>query len=186
MHQDPILNIKYCCRCSAEMEYKVPPGDDHQRPVCPACGFIHYQNPKMVVGCIPEWEDGILLCRRNIEPGWGKWTLPAGYLENGETVQEGALRETKEETGTTVDLIDPFAMYNIVFVNQIYLMFRAALKDTSFHPTPESSEVRLFEEQAIPWDLLAFPVIEQTLARYFKDREKGTFPFRIDEIKKGI
>ena len=180
------MNINYCCQCAAKMEHRIPAGDDQPRPVCPACGFIHYQNPKMVVGCIPEWGEDILLCRRNIEPRSGKWTLPAGYLENGETVQQGALRETSEETGTSVDLIEPFVMYNIVFVNQIYLLFRAALRDTSFHPTPESSEVRLFAEKDIPWNLLAFPVIEQTLTRYFNDRNKGIFPFRISEIKKGI
>lgn len=180
------MNIKYCCRCAARMEHKIPRGDDKSRPVCPACEFVHYQNPKMVVGCIPEWGNDILLCRRNIEPQSGMWTLPAGYLENGETVQQGALRETAEETGTTVFLIEPFVMYNIVFVNQIYFLFRAALKDTRFHPTPESSEVELFAEKDIPWDLLAFPVIEQTLSRYFRDRPKGTFSFRIDEIKKGI
>ncbi|MFO7753555.1 MAG: NUDIX hydrolase [Desulfobacteraceae bacterium] len=180
------MNIKYCCQCGAGMENRIPESDDQPRPVCPVCGFIHYLNPKMVVGCIPEWGREILLCRRNIEPCTGKWTLPAGYLENGETVQQGALRETQEETGATVDLIDPFIMYNIVFVNQIYLLFRAQLKDKSFGPTPESSEVRLFREDNIPWDLLAFPVIEQTLIRYFEDRRKGGFPFRIGEIKKGI
>ena len=136
----------------------------------------------MVVGCIPEKNDRILLCRRAIEPCSGKWTLPAGYLENGETVAQGAARETLEEAHAPVEIIAPYAMYNICYVNQIYLMFRARLVDNHFRPGAESLEVRLFGQNEIPWQDLAFPVMRQTLLQYFKDRLSGRFPFYIGDI----
>jgi ADP-ribose pyrophosphatase YjhB (NUDIX family) len=138
----------------------------------------------MVAGCIPELEDKILLCRRAIEPCYGKWTLPAGYLENGETVAAGARRETFEEAQARVEILAPYALYNICYVNQIYLMFRARLMDRHFRPGSESLEVRLFSEVEIPWDEIAFRVIEETLVQYFKDRRTGLFPFYIGNIYK--
>jgi ADP-ribose pyrophosphatase YjhB (NUDIX family) len=137
----------------------------------------------MVVGCIPELNGKILLCKRNIEPRKGQWTLPAGYLENKESVQDGALRETREETRADVRIIEPYRLFNIVFVDQIYFMFRAALDSDKFGPTTESTEVRLFDEKDIPWDSIAFEVIKQTLKHYFKDREKGVFPFKIFDLQ---
>ena len=180
------MTCNYCVKCGTGTIEKIPKGEDRIRSVCPACGHVHYQNPIMVVGTIPEWEGQILLCRRNIEPCLGKWTLPAGYLECGETLQEGAWRETLEETRSRVSMGDPYIMCNIVFVNHIYMMFRATLQELDFGPTSESSEVRLFKEGEIPWDDIAFPVMEETLDMFFKDRKKGKFPFRIKDIEKGI
>ena len=177
------MDIKFCTACGSPTELKSPPDDDHVRSICTNCGLVHYSNPKMVVGCIPELNGQILLCKRNIEPRKGKWTLPAGYLENGESVQEGALRETKEETRASVQIIDPYRLFNIVFVDQIYFMFRANLTSAKFGPTNESTDVRLFEEKNIPWDNIAFEVIKQTLEHYFSDREKGKFPFKIFDLR---
>lgn len=156
------------------MTQRIPVDDDHVRAVCTACGHVHYENPKMVVGTIPVWEDQILLCRRNIEPRRDKWTLPAGYLENGESVQDGASRETLEETRSTVEIVAPYRLFNILFVDQIYFMFRAKLLKEDFGPTGESTEVRLFRESEIPWDEIAFEVIRMTLTDFFEDRKKRT------------
>jgi ADP-ribose pyrophosphatase YjhB (NUDIX family) len=150
--------------------------------VCDSCGSIHYQNPLLVVGCIPEMADRILLCRRSIEPCSGKWTLPAGYLENGETVSVGAAREAYEEANANVEIIAPYVMYNIAYINQVYLMFRARLRDHDYSPGYESSEVKLFSEAEIPWDEIAFRVIDKTLRNYLKDRSSGQFSFYIGDI----
>jgi ADP-ribose pyrophosphatase YjhB (NUDIX family) len=136
----------------------------------------------MVVGCIPEAGDKVLLCRRAIEPCYGMWTLPAGYLENGETVAQGAEREAFEEARARVYDLTPYALFNICHVSQIYLMFRARLIDSNFRPGKESIEVRLFTESEIPWDDLAFRVIKETLLHYFKDRPTGLFPFHVGDI----
>jgi ADP-ribose pyrophosphatase YjhB (NUDIX family) len=170
--------MKFCSQCGSRVTARVPEGDDRQRFVCDRCGTIHYQNPKMVVGCIPEWEDRILLCKRSIEPKLGKWTIPAGYLENGETVNEGAKRETLEEAGARVENLQPYALMSIAYISQVYLIFRARLKATDFAPGPESSEVKLYSEGEIPWDDLAFMVVRETLRRYFRDRPTGSFPLQ--------
>lgn len=174
--------MNFCSHCGASVTLLIPEGDDRHRYSCIACGAIHYQNPKLVVGCIPQWQDKILLCRRAIEPRYGWWTLPAGYLENGETVIEGARRETQEEAGAALHELFPYGLYNICHVNQIYLMFRAQLDGLDFSPGKESLEVQLFAEKEIPWKDLAFPVIEQTLTRYVVDRLGGVFPFHIEDI----
>ena len=174
--------MNFCSNCAQPLTYSTPPGDDRARYCCDSCGVIHYQNPTMVVGCIPEMQDKILLCRRAIEPCYGKWTLPAGYLENGETVEEGAGREAYEEARARVEILSPYALYNICYVNQIYLMFRARLMDNDFRPGSESIEVKLFSEDEIPWDEIAFRVIEQTLIQYYKDRPSGNFPFYVGDI----
>lgn len=177
------MDIKFCTACGSRVELKTPDDEDQVRAVCTVCGQVHYENPKMVVGCIPELDGKILLCKRNIEPRKGLWTLPAGYLENGESVQEGAIRETFEETGNRVGSVEPYRLFNIVFVDQIYFMFRAAMQSDTFGPTSESSEVRLFDEQDIPWDKIAFEVIRQTLDHYLADRKKGTFPFKMFDLR---
>jgi len=177
------MDIKFCTACGSPTRQKIPVDDDHVRSICTNCGQIHYNNPKMVVGCIPELNDQVLLCKRNIEPGKGKWTLPAGYLENGESVQEGALRETLEETMAKVQIIEPYRLFNIVFVDQIYFIFRAQLVSDNFGPTNESMDVRLFHEKNIPWDDIAFKVIKQTLEHYFQDRQKQRFPFKIFDLR---
>ncbi|MCK5836113.1 MAG: NUDIX hydrolase [Desulfobacula sp.] len=177
------MEIKFCTACGGPTESKIPTEDDHVRSVCTNCGLVHYNNPKMVVGTIPELNGQVLLCKRNIEPQKGKWTLPAGYLENGESVQEGAGRETLEETRARVQIVEPYRLFNIVFVDQVYFMFRAMLLSDKFGPTTESTEVRLFEEKDIPWDDIAFEVIKQTLEHYFQDRKKGRFPFKIFDLR---
>lgn len=174
--------MNFCSNCGKTLKFCIPAGDDRPRFACNSCGAIHYQNPVVVVGCIPEFEDKILLCRRAIEPCVDKWTLPAGYLENGETVSAGAAREAYEEAYANVEILAPYALYNICYVNQVYLMFRARLLDRNFKPGNESKEVRLFAEQEIPWDQIAFTVIEETLTQYFKDRRNGLFPFYIGDI----
>jgi len=174
--------MNYCSNCGKSLSFGTPPDDDRPRFLCDSCGTIHYQNPVMVVGCIPEVKDKILLCRRAIEPCSGKWTLPAGYLENGETVSAGAVRETYEEACANVEIIAPYAMYNISHVSQIYLMFRARLVGNDFMPGTESSDVRLFAEEEIPWNEIAFTVIKKTLQQYFKDRMMGEFPFHIGDV----
>ncbi len=177
-----MMDIHYCAACGGHMIRNIPVDDDRQRSVCPKCGFVHYLNPKMVVGCIPVEGDRVLMCRRDIPPRKGKWTLPAGYLEMHETVQEGAARETFEETNARVKELHCYRLFNIVHVGQIYLMFTARLASLDFRPTRESSEVRLFSESDIPWDDLAFKVITATLADYYKDAEKEKFRFRVKDI----
>ena len=176
----PTMN--YCSRCGHKLSRDIPPGDDRLRYICKACGRVHYQNPKLVVGTISEYGDRILFCRRAIEPCAGLWTLPAGFLENGETVAMGALRETYEETGAEVDIIAPYVLFNICHVGQIYLMFRGRMRNPHFSPGPESSDVRLFSEAEIPWEKLAFSVIEETLKRYVADRRSGNFTFAMGDI----
>ncbi len=178
------MDIKFCTACGSPTRPVIPPDDDHVRAVCTRCGRVHYNNPKVVVGCIPEWRGKILLCRRDIEPRKGKWTLPAGYLEAGESVQDGAVRETREETRAEVRIISPYRLFNIVFVDQIYLMFRARMTSDRFGPTSESADVRLMDESDIPWDHIAFAVIRQTLEHYFKDRKKNRYPFRIFDLER--
>jgi ADP-ribose pyrophosphatase YjhB (NUDIX family) len=176
------MNINFCSNCGGRIEHVIPALDDRQRAVCKKCNIIHYENPKMVVGCIPEKENRVLLCRRAIEPRIGQWTLPAGYLENGETVAMGACRETMEEARAKVSLIAPYAMYNLTFVDQIYLFFRAQLVNEDFGPGPESSEVKLFKEKEVPWDKIAFTVVQETLRQFFKDRARNQFTFFIGDI----
>jgi len=176
------MTINFCSLCGSTMTRKIPVDDDHVRDVCPACGHVHYENPKMVVGTIPVWEDQILLCRRNIEPRRDKWTLPAGYLENQESVQDGAARETLEETRAEVSIVGPYRLFNILFVDQIYFMFRAKLLTLDFGPTGESTEVRLFRESEIPWDEIAFEVIRMTLVDYFEDRKTGAYDFYVKDL----
>ena len=174
--------MRYCSQCGSELDLRVPAGDDRPRHVCPACGTIHYQNPKVVVGCIPEWDDKILLCRRAIEPRYGLWTLPAGFMENGETSQQGAARETLEEARARVEVKDLYSLFNLPHINQVYLIFRSRLLDLDFGPGPESLDVRLFDEANIPWGEIAFPVIKETLALYFRDRATGGFALRAGDI----
>lgn len=174
--------VNYCSHCGAEVGVRVPEGDNRPRHVCGACGTIHYQNPKVVVGCIPEWGDRILLCRRAIEPRYGFWTLPAGFMERGETTQDGAARETYEEALARVEVLSLYTLFNLPHIDQVYLLFRSRLLDLGFGPGEESLEVRLFAEAEIPWGEIAFPVIRETLKLYFADRKAGGFPLRSGDI----
>ncbi|HAN56225.1 MAG TPA: NUDIX hydrolase [Betaproteobacteria bacterium] len=176
--------MKFCSACGSSVTQTIPAGDNRPRFVCPECDTIHYQNPKMVVGTLPVWEDKVLLCKRAIEPQYGKWTLPAGFMENHESTQEGALRETFEEAGARVEISHLFTLYNLPYISQVYLMFRARLLDLEFAAGPESLEVALFTEAEIPWDQLAFRTIEQTLRRYFEDRRNGNFDFHTATIER--
>ena len=171
--------MNYCPECGARVELRIPEGEDRPRHVCPACATIHYQNPKLVVGSLPVSGERILLCRRAIDPRRNSWTLPAGWLENGETVTACALRETCEEAWATVTDLQAYTLVNLPHINQLYLILRARLVNQDFRPGPESLEVRLFSLTEIPWDNLAFSAIEQTLRLYCQDQLRGEFPFRI-------
>lgn len=174
--------MKFCSDCGATVTLQVPEGDTLPRFVCSACQAIHYQNPNIVAGCIPEWGDRILLCRRAIEPRHGYWTLPAGFMENSETSIEAAARETLEEAGAHVEVTHLFAIYNLPHINQVYMMFRSRLSEPHFHPGTESLEVELFSESEIPWNELAFPVIEATLRCYYEDVVKGKFRIHVGDL----
>ncbi|MDA0238082.1 MAG: NUDIX hydrolase [Proteobacteria bacterium] len=174
--------MKYCNQCGASTVIKIPHRDNLPRAVCESCGFIQYENPRVIVGCIPEWEDKILLCKRAIEPRLGYWTLPAGFLENNETSQEGALRETLEEANAEATIIDAFSLIDIPHINQIYLLYRAQLTNANFSSTFESSEVALFDETTLPWNEIAFAAIKKSLERYFDDKRKNIFSLHVETI----
>jgi ADP-ribose pyrophosphatase YjhB (NUDIX family) len=174
--------MKYCSQCGKLIERRVPEGDDLPRYVCPSCRHIHYQNPKIVVGCLPEWKDKILMCRRAIEPRKGLWTLPAGFMENDETTLEGATRETLEEANAQVTDHQLYVLFNLPHINQVYLLFRAQLRDLEFSPGAESLDVQLYDEASIPWEEIAFPVIRETLLLYFDDRARGAYRIHCGDI----
>ncbi len=168
--------IKHCRSCGSEVAYRLPPdGDTRERAVCPACETIHYENPLNVVGTVPYWGEKILLCKRNIEPRWGKWTLPAGFMELGESVAQGAARETVEEAGAEFEMEELLSILSVPRVGQVHLFFRARLTSERFDPGPETIEARLFAEDEIPWDEIAFRTVRETLERYFADRRAGRF-----------
>ncbi len=168
--------IKHCKNCGGAVIYRVPDdGDTRQRAVCPACQTIHYENPLNVVGTVAHLGDRVLLCKRNIEPRWGKWTLPAGFMELGETTAEGAARETDEEAGAQFEMEDLFTVISVPRVGQVHLFYRARLLNELFQPGHETIEARLFSESDIPWDELAFRTVKETLICYFSDRRRGNF-----------
>jgi ADP-ribose pyrophosphatase YjhB (NUDIX family) len=175
--------MKFCSNCAAPVARRVPPGDSLPRWVCDQCGVIHYQNPLMVVGAIPEHAGRILLCRRAIEPRYGYWTLPAGFMENGETTAQGALRETLEEAGAEVELGAPFSMISVPYVNQVHLFYRARLRALDFKPGEETLEVALWDEDKIPWKDIAFRTVGLTLKRWFADRGRGAFGFHAEDLQ---
>jgi ADP-ribose pyrophosphatase YjhB (NUDIX family) len=177
---DPAIN--YCSSCGAGVSLRIPPGDSLPRYVCDACGAIHYRNPRLVVGALPVWEDKVLLCRRAIEPRRGLWTLPAGFMENGETVAEAALRETREEANANISLGDMFTLISVPQISQVHVVYRATLIDLDFSAGEETLEVRLFGEQDIPWDEIAFRTIALTLRHYFDDRRSGAFRFHPGDL----
>ena len=177
--------MNFCSNCgSSALEHRIPDGDTLPREVCSSCGTVHYQNPKVVVGCLPEWDGQVLLCKRAIEPRHGLWTLPAGFLENGETILAGAARETVEEARAQVEVGALYTVISLPQINQVYVMFRARLLDLGFGPGPESLEVRLFDEAMIPWNELAFRTIARTLRNYFLDRKLGEFPVHVSALER--
>lgn len=175
--------MNYCSNCGQPVSIKVPAGDNRPRYVCAACDTIHYQNPLLVVGAVPVWEDRILLCRRAIEPRLGYWTLPAGFMENDETLQEGAARETREEALADIEVGALFAAINVVHVNQVHVMFLARMRSPAFGPGEESLECQLLTEDQIPWQEIAFPSVRYTLERFFDDRRKGDFSLHCTDIR---
>jgi ADP-ribose pyrophosphatase YjhB (NUDIX family) len=175
-------SIKHCRACGGPAQYTVPADDNRERATCTVCGTIHYENPLNVVGTVPAWDDQVLLCRRNIEPRFGFWTLPAGFMELGETTAEGALRETIEEAGAQVEMQDLFTVLNVARVGQVHFFYRARLLDTAFAPGPETIEARLFHEHEVPWEEIAFRTVKETLHRWFDDRRKGQFGIHCADI----
>lgn len=167
--------IEHCQVCGTAVEHKVPGGDNRERAVCPSCGHTHYVNPLNVVGTLPVWGEQVLLCKRNIEPRKGFWTLPAGFMELGESTAEGAVRETDEEAGARIEMQGLYSIFNVVAAGQVHIFYRARLLDTDFAPGPESMEVCLFHEHEIPWEDLAFRTVRMTLERYFEDRKRDRF-----------
>ncbi len=175
-------DMKYCSNCGGPLVQRVPSGDSRPRFICDDCHTVHYQNPKIVAGCLPEWEGQVLLCRRAIRPRYGQWTLPAGFMENGETVEEAAARETLEEARARVKIESLYSLISLPHIDQVYLLFRGALLDLDFAPGSESLEVALFQEETIPWKELAFPTIYQTLKFYFEDVHSGAFRLHTSTI----
>jgi ADP-ribose pyrophosphatase YjhB (NUDIX family) len=168
--------IKHCRNCGVAVVYRIPDdGDTKERAVCPGCATIHYENPLNVVGTVPYWGDKILLCKRNIEPRLGKWTLPAGFLELGETTAQGAARETVEEAGAQIEMQGLFSVISVARVGQVHLFYRARLLSDQFDPGTETMEARLYAEHEIPWDELAFRTVKETLELFFADRRAGHY-----------
>lgn len=174
--------MAFCLQCGVKAFQRIPKDDNRPRLICAECGYIHYENPRNVVGCILEWQGRVLLCRRGIEPRKNYWTLPAGYLENGETLMEGAARECREEAEAVGEDLRLYGLYSLARINQVYVMFRGILADGHCAAGEETLEVALLEECDIPWDELAFPIVSDTLRNFFKDRLHGEYPVRNADI----
>ncbi len=178
--------MKYCPLCAAPVTTRIPDGDHLPRLVCSACNTVHYENPKLIAGCVPEFEGQILLCRRAIEPRLGYWTIPAGFMENDETLQQAAARECQEEALATVEIGELLAIVHVLHAQQVHVMFRARLPQLAFGVGPESLEVQLFDEADIPWAEMAFPSVEFALRRYLEDRRHGETPLHYETIDRRI
>ena len=177
------IPIQHCKSCGASTRYRIPDdGDTKERAICSACHLVHYENPLNVVGTIPVWGDQVLLCKRNIEPRIGKWTLPAGFMELQETTAEGAARETVEEAGAQFTMGPLFSLINVARVGQVHLFYRATLLSPEFAPGTETQEAVLFDEADIPWDEIAFRTVKETLEQFFADRRAGHFGFHVLDI----
>lgn len=175
--------IKFCSHCGAPVSQRIPPGDTLIRAVCDACDTIHYQNPKLVIGSLPVWEDKVLLCRRAIEPRLGMWTLPAGFMENYETMPEAAARETREEACANIELGEMYTLISVPHICQVHVFYRARLLDLDFSPGIETQEVALLAEDQIPWKELAFRTTVLTLRHYYADRKTGHFGLHTTELR---
>lgn len=162
--------MKFCSACGQPVALRIPEGDHLPRFVCTVCHTVHYQNPRIIAGCVPEWQERIVLCRRAIEPRRGYWTLPAGFMENRETIQEAAAREAMEEALARVEVGSMLAVVTVLHAEQVHIMFRARLLDPDIGIGPESLEVGLYDEADIPWRDIAFRSVEFALRRYLEDR----------------
>ncbi len=176
--------MKFCSLCANPISLRIPQGDDRERHICDACDTIHYQNPRIIAGCVPVYDNRVLLCKRAIEPRHGYWTLPAGFMENGETTIEGALRECVEEANAEIVAPQLYTMIDIPQINQVYVFFRGDLRNLEFSPGLESLEVELFAESDIPWGNIAFPSVKSTLEYFFNDLKTGEFPVRMETIRR--
>ena len=180
MYRSP---IKHCRDCGSAVIYRIPDdGDTKERAICTQCHAVHYENPLNVVGTVPYLDDKVLLCKRNIEPRWGKWKLPAGFMELGESTQQGAARETDEEAGAQIEMEALFSVLSVPRVGQVHLFYRARLLNDQFNPGYETLEARLFTEDQIPWDEIAFRTVRETLLRFFNDRRAGAFQVHTVDI----
>ena len=165
----------------------IPPADHLPRYVCHNCNTIHYENPKMIVGCLPVWEDKVLIAKRGIQPRMHLWNLPCGFLESEERVEDGAVREVYEETYAEVELIRLHTVYNLLHAHQVYLIFLAKMRSPHFDTTPESTEIKLFKEEDVPWQEMAFTSSSFALQNYFDDRRTGNTAIHFgtyDRLKK--
>jgi len=174
--------MKFCSQCGGEIEHKVPEDDNRPRFICVRCDLIHYQNPNIIAGTIPVYENKVLLCRRAIEPRHGYWTLPAGFMENQETTTEAAIRETWEEAEAKVYIDALYTVINVPQIDQVHMFFRATMVDEKFGAGPESLETQLFNEEDIPWDEIAFPTVKRTLKLFFEDRKTMNFDVHVSDI----
>lgn len=168
--------MNFCSECGQKVTKQIPEGDNRLRDVCEHCDTIHYENPRVVAGSLPVSGDRVLLCKRAIEPRYGYWTLPAGFMENDETLSEAAARETQEEALAEVTDLELYTVISVPGVNQVHVLMRGELVDDKFAAGVESLEVKLFREDEIPWDNIAFRAVKMTLERYFEDRKTGKFP----------
>ena len=176
--------IRHCRQCGHAVEKRIPDdGDTRERDICPSCHTVHYTNPLNVVGTVPILRDQVLLCKRNIEPRKGKWTLPAGFMELGESTSQGAARETREESGAEFDIRELFTVMSVPRVGQVHLYYLADLRHARFDPGHETQEARLFSEADIPWDELAFRTVKETLQHFFEDRKTGQFKVHAFDIE---
>ena len=178
--------MNFCSNCGEKVSFIIPDGDNRHRHVCASCQTIHYENPKIVTGCIAEWQDQILMCKRAIEPRLGLWTLPAGFMENSETNMQGAARETTEEANAEVKNMQLFCVFSIAHISQVYTMYRGDLVAGAASPGIESLEVALLKESEIPWQDMAFKVIGETLKRYYQDKKQGRFTTHYGDITKQV
>ncbi|MES2624402.1 MAG: NUDIX hydrolase [Pseudomonadota bacterium] len=174
--------MKYCNLCGKTVSLRIPESDDRERHVCDSCGQIHYLNPRIIVCSLPCYEDKVLLCKRAIEPRYGLWTLPGGFMENGESTLQAAIRETREEANAHIDSLELYSLFNVIHINQVHLFFRARLKNLDFSAGDESLEVALFKQDEIPWDNMAFPAVGSTLQQYFLDLPLNNFTLRIADV----
>ena len=179
-----MLAHKYCSYCGSTVSIKIPDGDNKERAVCDKCGSIFYENPKIVSGCLLTYDNKILLCERATEPRAGYWTLPAGFLENNETIEGGAARETFEEARAKAVDLKPFLLCNLPHISQLYIIFYGELLNGEYSAGPESSDVKLFSQKEIPWNNLAFPVIEKTISLYYQDKKNDTIAIHFETITK--